>query len=78
MFPLPVHPTGSKEHGFSFLHKPKARRNIIPPSKTNKKKRETKFLAQQQTKRLKKRCFRKQNTPNVKENQEILLYSPSL
>ena len=78
MFLLPTHFMGTKEHGFSFLHKPIATRNIIPPSKTNKKKRETKYLAQQQTKRLKKRCFREQNTPNVKENQEILLYSPSL
>ena len=77
MFLIPKYSMGSKKHGFSSPHKPKATRNIVSTFKTNEKKPKTTFPAPKQTKRLKKRCFREQNTPNVKKNQEILLYSPS-
>ena len=88
---LPTHPTGTKKHGFSSPHKPKAIRNNVSISPTNKKKPKTSFptpnetksnkkhrsIHQNKQKDLKKRCCREQNTPNVKKNQEILLYSPS-
>ena len=67
----------TKKLVFFFPHKPKVTRNVISTLKTTAKKWKTQFLTPQQTKRLKKRCFREQNTPNVKENQEILLYSLS-
>jgi len=76
VFLLPTHPTGIEKHGFSSPHKPKAIRNNVSTSPTNKKKPKASFPAPQQTKRLKKRCFHEQNKPSVKKNQEILLYSP--
>lgn len=77
MFLISKHFMESKKHGLHFPHNPKVTRNIVPTFKTNEKKPKTTFPAPEQTKRLKKRCFREQNTPNVKENKVILLYSPS-
>lgn len=77
MLILPTHPIGTKKHGFSFPHIPKATRNNVSTSQTNEKKLEILFSAPNQTKRLKKRCFYEQNVSKVNKNQEILLYSPS-
>ena len=77
MLILPTHPIGTKKHGFSFPHIPKATRNNVSTSQTNEKKLEISFSAPNQTKRLRKRCFYEQNISKVNKNQEILLYTPS-